>query len=58
MEIITNSEFETEQAGERLGAAIPDGSVVAMYGGLGAGKTAFVRGMARGMGIEIGRAHV
>ena len=53
MEIITNSEFETEQAGERLGAAIPDGSVVAMYGGLGAGKTAFVRGMARGMGIDV-----
>ncbi|HBD86074.1 MAG TPA: tRNA (adenosine(37)-N6)-threonylcarbamoyltransferase complex ATPase subunit type 1 TsaE [Clostridiales bacterium] len=48
---ITNSEMETERLGERFAAALPDGSVVAMYGELGAGKTAFVRGMARGMGI-------
>ena len=52
MEIITNSEYETEQVGEKLGSVIADGSVVAMYGDLGAGKTAFVRGMARGMGID------
>ncbi len=51
LEIITNSELETELVGERLAANLPDGSVVAMYGELGAGKTAFVRGMARGMGI-------
>ena len=48
----TNSERETEQAGEHFAAALPDGSVVAMYGELGSGKTAFVRGMARGMGID------
>ncbi len=53
MEIITNSERETEQLGERLAQKLPDGAVVAMYGGLGAGKTAFVRGMARGMGIDM-----
>ena len=52
MEIITHSERETEDAGAALGAKIPDGTVVAMYGELGAGKTAFVRGMARGMGID------
>ena len=52
MEIITHSERETEAAGAALGAKIPDGTVVAMYGELGAGKTAFVRGMARGMGID------
>ena len=53
MQIIeTNSERETELAGERFGAAVPDGAVVAMYGELGSGKTAFVRGMARGMGIS------
>ena len=51
MEIITHSEGETEAAGAALAAKIPDGSVVAMYGELGAGKTAFVRGMARGMGL-------
>ena len=49
----TNSELETEQAGEHFAANLPDGSVVAMYGELGSGKTAFVRGMARGMGISM-----
>lgn len=51
-EIVTNSERDTELAGERFGASVPDGAVVAMYGELGSGKTAFVRGMARGMGID------
>ena len=51
MVYITNSELETEELGAKLGAAIPDGSVVAFYGELGSGKTAFIRGMARGMGI-------
>jgi tRNA threonylcarbamoyladenosine biosynthesis protein TsaE len=55
MEILSNSEFETEQAGAALGARLPAGAVVALYGDLGAGKTAFVRGMAAGMGIK---AHV
>ncbi len=55
MTIFTNSEADTEALGARLAAALPDGAVVALYGGLGAGKTAFVRGMARGMGIG---AHV
>ncbi len=48
----TKSEQETEELGARLGAALPGGTVVALYGGLGAGKTAFVRGMARGMGLS------
>ena len=50
-EFITNSELETEKVGERLARAVSGGAVVAMYGDLGAGKTAFVRGMARGMGL-------
>ncbi len=50
-EFITTSESETEALGEKLAAALPGGSVVALYGDLGAGKTAFVRGMARGMGL-------
>ena len=48
---ITNSEAETEKVGEDFAASLPGGTVVAMYGDLGAGKTAFVRGMARGMGL-------
>ena len=52
MEIITHSERETEEAGAALARRVPDGTVVAMYGELGSGKTAFVRGMARGMGID------
>lgn len=50
--ITTNSPEETEAAGETLGRRVPDGTVIAMYGDLGAGKTAFVRGLARGMGLE------
>ncbi len=54
-EYISNSEKETEEIGARFAKQLPPGSVVAMYGDLGAGKTAFVRGMAQGMGID---AHV
>ena len=52
MVYITNSELETEVLGAEFGQKIPDGSVVAFYGELGSGKTAFIRGMARGMGID------
>ena len=54
MTIVTNSVEETENAGAALAEKLPDGAVVALYGGLGAGKTAFVRGLARGLGIEDG----
>ena len=47
----TTSEFETETAGEQLGRRVQRGAVVLLYGDLGAGKTAFVRGLARGLGI-------
>ena len=53
MTYFTNSEAESEALGERLARALPEGGVViALYGELGAGKTAFVRGLARGMEIE------
>ena len=52
MTIISKSEAETEAAGEQFAKTLPDGAVVALYGDLGAGKTAFVRGMARGLGID------
>ena len=50
MEILSHSEAETESAGERLGASLAPGAVVAYRGGLGMGKTAFTRGLARGLG--------
>lgn len=46
----TNSEEETASAGESLAATLRPGDVVLLYGDLGAGKTAFVRGLARGLG--------
>lgn len=52
MTIITNSEAETQIAGSALGEKLRDGAVVALYGDLGAGKTAFVRGIAAGMGLD------
>ena len=51
-EFISTSERETEELGARLASSLKGGAVVAMYGDLGAGKTAFVRGMARGMGLD------
>ena len=48
----THSEQETEALGERLARCLRSGAVVALYGDLGAGKTAFVRGMARGLEIR------
>ena len=41
----THSEAETEQVGADFAASLPGGTVVAFYGELGSGKTAFVRGM-------------
>ncbi len=48
----TASAEETEQVGERLAERLEPGDVVAFLGGLGAGKTAFTRGLARGLGIR------
>jgi tRNA threonylcarbamoyladenosine biosynthesis protein TsaE len=50
--LMTSSEEETSAAGERLAALLQPGDVVLLYGDLGAGKTAFVRGMARGLGAS------
>ena len=50
MEYLSHSETETEAAGEALAARLKAGDVVAYRGDLGAGKTAFTRGLARGLG--------
>ncbi|HXE81388.1 MAG TPA: tRNA (adenosine(37)-N6)-threonylcarbamoyltransferase complex ATPase subunit type 1 TsaE [Vicinamibacterales bacterium] len=50
--IESHSEEDTVAAGRRLGASLQGGDVVLLYGDLGAGKTAFVRGLADGLGID------
>lgn len=50
--VTTASASETETLGARLAAVVPDNTWVALRGDLGAGKTTFARGFARGLGIE------
>lgn len=50
MEYLSHSPAQTETIGEALGKQLKSGSVVAYRGGLGMGKTAFTRGLARGLG--------
>jgi len=52
MTVFTNDEAGTVLAGEKLGKSLKPGAVVAIYGQLGAGKTAFVRGLAKGLRID------
>ncbi len=52
MEYLSHSAEETEAIGEALGRRLSGGSVVAYRGGLGMGKTAFTRGLARGLGCR------
>jgi tRNA threonylcarbamoyladenosine biosynthesis protein TsaE len=51
-EVSTTSEDETTAIGERLARSLRSGDVVLLHGQLGAGKTAFVRGLARGLGAR------
>jgi tRNA threonylcarbamoyladenosine biosynthesis protein TsaE len=52
MQFLTSTETETAAAGEALGRELRSGDVVLLYGDLGAGKTAFVRGLAAGIGAK------
>ncbi len=51
---ITHSPEETEIIAEKLAHTLNGTEVIAMFGGLGAGKTAFTRGLARGLGVNEG----
>jgi len=52
MRYVSHSPEETERLGEQLAKQLHAGDVIAFYGDLGAGKTAFTRGLARGLGIS------
>ena len=52
MEYITHSPQETEDIGAALGKILTPGTILAYRGDLGAGKTAFTRGLARGLGCD------
>lgn len=51
MQYLTGGPEETEALGERLAGIVKSGAVIAYTGDLGAGKTAFTRGLARGLGV-------
>lgn len=51
MRFRTNSAAQTEQLGRKLADQLHAGDVIAFFGGLGAGKTAFTRGLAAGLGV-------
>lgn len=52
-EIASARPEETEDAGERLGRSLAPGAVVALTGELGAGKTCFIQGLVRGLGVTV-----
>ncbi len=52
MEFITHAPAQTEALGAALAARLQPGAIIAYRGDLGAGKTAFTRGLARGLGVR------
>ena len=53
-EIVSTSTAMTEALGEKLASKLVGNEVIAFFGGMGMGKTAFTRGLARGLNIEDG----
>lgn len=54
IEMQSASAVQTECIGERLAQTLQGNEVIALYGGMGMGKTAFVRGLAKGLGVQDG----
>ncbi len=54
--LLSTSEQQTEELAERLAQTLKGNEIIAMFGGMGVGKTAFTRGLARGLGITDGVA--
>lgn len=52
MEIITKSSQQTQNLGEKIGLDLKPGTVIALSGDLGSGKTTFLKGLAKGLGIK------
>lgn len=50
--VVTGSAVESQAVAEQLAAVLPAGTVLALHGDLGVGKTTFVQGLARGLGIQ------
>jgi len=55
--LVSRSSRQTEEEGARLAALLSPGDLVILTGPLGAGKTVFVRGMARGLGLDPDEVH-
>lgn len=51
-ELVTTNEAQTQDIAERLGRILEAGDVLVLTGGLGAGKTTFTKGLAKGLGID------
>lgn len=54
IQVFSKSTEDTERLGERIAARLQGQEMIALFGDLGAGKTAFTRGLCRGLGIEDG----
>jgi tRNA threonylcarbamoyladenosine biosynthesis protein TsaE len=52
MEVITKSAQETQSLGQKIGLDLKLGNLLALYGELGSGKTTFIQGLAKGLGIK------
>lgn len=50
IEFISKSSVETEKIGQKIAGKLKNKDIIAFYGGLGAGKTTLVRGIAKGLG--------
>lgn len=52
MEVKTNSALQTQKVAKDFAKSLQNGDIIALYGDLGSGKTVFVQGLAKGLGIK------